>query len=90
MKALRRCGGRWGKGLAMVLGLGMVLSTATPVAAAPGDAAIVLVGLILGGARNVGGHHKVMVPKGAMQTAKREKISVPDCGRAGVSPCGYP
>ncbi|MBF0132076.1 MAG: hypothetical protein HQL75_05760 [Magnetococcales bacterium] len=90
MKALRGCGGRWGKGLAMVLGLGMALSTATPVYAAPGDAAIVLVGLILGGARNVGGHHKVMVPRGAVQTAERDRISVPDCGRSGVSPCGYP
>lgn len=89
MKELRKGGGGWVKGLAMVLGLGMALATATPVCAASGDEAIVLIGLILGGARNVGGH-KQIARKGAMQTAERVKVSAPDCGRVGVSPCGYP
>lgn len=59
MACARLRNGSWITGIAGTLAVSVFFSASAPVSAAPKDAALVLVGMILGGAKDLGGQRSI-------------------------------
>ncbi|HIJ85044.1 MAG: hypothetical protein HW380_5 [Magnetococcales bacterium] len=80
----------WFRGGVGFLVMSGMLGTATPAMAAPQDAAIVLVGLILGGARDLGGHKMAVRTVSSGKVLKQPVGTVLAPGSVAVPSKGYP